>query len=159
MQFEREILSMKFLTEEMWPLLERHYKEVSAFQDIPLKPDFEKYILMEKAGTLRVFTCRDNSQTADDEPGHLIGYAVYFVHPNIHYSTSLQAVQDVLYMERSKRGMGAGKDFIDWCDQVLRRENVQVVYHHVKCKIDFGPLLESLGYKQVEKIYARRLDG
>lgn len=151
MRFERKVLTEEFLTGQMWPLLERHWKEVSAFLDIPLKPDFAKYVLMEQAGTVRNFIA-----TLE---GQLIGYAVFFVHPNIHYSTSLQAVQDVIYLEKSERGLGIGKSFIGWCDEQLRAEGVQVVYHHVKDKLNFGPMLETLGYKRIEAVYGRRLDG
>lgn len=154
MLFEREVISEAFLTKQMWPLLERHYKEISAFQDIALKPAFEKYLLMERAGSLRCFVTLDET----DEMA-LVGYAVFFVNHNLHYSDSLQAVQDVLYLERSERGKGAGKTFVSWCDDELRREGVQVVYHHVKTKFNFGPMLETIGYKHIENIYGRRLDG
>lgn len=156
MLFERQILSVDFLKNSMWPLLERHYKEISAFQDIPLEPDFEKYVAMERAGTLRCFVARGFNEQNEL---CLLGYSVYFVNINIHYSSSKQAVQDVLYMEQSKRGLGAGKGLIAYCDEELRKEGVQVVYHHVKTKFNFGPLLESLGYKHIENIYGRRLDG
>lgn len=154
MLFEREPLTSEFLLKEMWPLLERHYKEISAFQDIPLKPDFEKYLLMEQAGSIRCFVARD-----DEDGMKLIGYAVFFVHKNIHYSTSLQAVQDVLYLEKSSRGAGTGQLFVDWCDSQLRQEKIEIVYHHVKTKFNFGPMLEKLGYKHIENIYARDLRG
>lgn len=149
-QFERKPVDHDFVTKEMWPLLERHWREISAFQDIPLKPDIEKYVAMEQAGNLRCFTVR-----VDDA---LIGYAVFFVHMNLHYSTSLQAVQDVLYLEKSSRGAGVGREFISWCDDQLKAESVQVVYHHVKEKLNFGPLLQGLGYKRIEALWARRLD-
>lgn len=150
MQFKREVISMPFLKNEMMPILERHYVEISANLDIALEPDFEKYIAIENAGTLRCYTARDGED--------LVGYAVFFVTRNFHYSSSLQAVQDVIYLEKSKRGVGFGKGFIDWCDSQLRDEGVQVVYHHVKQKHNFGPMLESLSYKLVDLIYARRLD-
>lgn len=150
MQFERKVLDPAFLT-EMWPLLERHYKEIAVDQDIPLKPDFDRYLGMEQTGFVRCFTARDPD-------GSLVGYAVFFVHPNLHYSTSLWAVQDVLFLERTLRGLGCGKDFIAWCDQQLKTEGVQKVVHHVKDFADFSPLLIKLGYKRLETIWGRRLD-
>lgn len=149
MQFDRQILSASFLTDVMWPLLERHYKEISAFQDIPLKPNFEKYLLMEKAGCLRCFTARHN--------GELVGYQVFFVNFNLHYSTSYQAVQDVLFIEKTKRGMGMGEAFMDWCDHELAKIGVELVYQHEKLAHPFGKLLKNLGYKQVENIHVRDL--
>jgi hypothetical protein len=100
-------------------------------------------------GTLRTFTARD----AD---GVLTGYCVFFVRHNIHYASSLQASQDVIYIDPERRGFGA--EFILWCDQQLKEEGVQAVYHHVKQAHNFGPLLERFGYECVDLIYARRLD-
>lgn len=156
MLFERQKVTMEFMEKQMWPLLERHYVEISAYQDIELKPDFKKYLGMDEAGTLRVYVARDLNQATGEL--ELVGYAVFFVHLNLHYSDSFQAVQDVLYLERSQRGKGIGGKFLDWCDSQLRNDGVQVVYHHVKTKFNFGLLLESLGYKHIENIYGRRLD-
>lgn len=150
MLFARETVCAEFL-EEMRPLLERHYHEIAHYQDIKLEPNFAKYIDMDRAGNLRVFTARD-------EERKLIGYGVFFVTHNMHYQGSLQASQDIIFIEKSTRGRGMGRDFINWCDFQLRNEGVQVVYHHVKQKHNFGPMLETLGYQLVDLIYGRRLD-
>ena len=57
MLFKRE-LGVPVLFEEMMPLLTAHYKEIAQYLDIPLNPNFEKYALMELAGTLRIYTAR-----------------------------------------------------------------------------------------------------
>jgi len=147
MKFQREPLCDVF--EEMLPLCELHYKEIAHFKDIPLNPSKEQYLKIEDSGALRVFTARDESN-------EIVGYGVYFVKHNIRYPSSLQAVQDVLFIHPKKRGFGM--KFIAWCDEQLRNEGVQVVYHHVKANRNFGPLLERLDYTLVDLIYARRLD-
>lgn len=135
---------------EMMPLLERHFEEISANQDIPLEVDRDGYQKLQDLGTLRIFTAR--------KQGQLIGYSVYFIHHNLHYKSSLQAVQDVLFIDKEHRKGTVGGHLIKWCDNQLRSEGVQVVYHHVKAAHNFGPLLERIGYKLVDLIYARRLD-
>lgn len=145
---KREI-ACRDLFVEISPLLETHFQEIARYKDIELDPDFVGYDLMEARGSLRVFTARL-------EDGRLIGYAIYFVSPNLHYRKSLQAVQDVLFIHPAHRGCGAR--LIRDADRELAKEGVQLVYHHVKCAHDFGPLLERMGYEQVEKIFARRLD-
>jgi len=146
MRFSRESLKTY---DEAYPLIIEHYKEISNFHDIKLDPDFEIYKAVEDAGTLRVFTARDDS-------GTLIGYAVFIVKSNIHYKSSLQATQDVIFIKKKNRG--TGMKFISWCDEQLKSEGVQVVYHHVKVKQNFGPALERLGYELIDLIYGRRLD-
>lgn len=136
--------------EEMIPLLEAHFHEIAHFKDIPFNPDRELYEAMEEQGCLRVFTARND--------GVLIGYAVYVVRHNGHYKSSLQAVQDVLFLLPEYRKARLGAELISVCDNVLRAEGVQVVYQHVKLAHNFGPLLEKLGYEVIEHIYGKRLD-
>jgi GNAT superfamily N-acetyltransferase len=151
MNFARETASEDFFSEIM-PLLELHFHEIAHYQDIQLKPNFQRYLDLDRAGALRIFTARD-------EFNKLVGYAVFFVQPALHYMDSLQAGQDVIYLERSKRGAGIGKDFVKWCDDELRLDGCQVVYHHVKIQHRaLGGLLESIGYRPVDTIMARRLD-
>lgn len=135
---------------EIEPLLQMHFAEIAHYQDIPLDPDMDLYRGVEKAGGLRIFTARDE--------GRLVGYGVFFVRRAAHYRSSLQAVQDILFVLPEKRGSTVGPRLITHCDNALRTEGVQVVYHHVKEAHDFGSLLKRLGYQLVDHIYARRLD-
>lgn len=151
MEFQRESITTK-LIDEMRPLLQSHFVEIAHYQDIPLDPDFSTYRSAEVAGLLRVFTARM------PETYELIGYAIFFVRFNLHYQASLQAVQDVLFLHPIVRGKMLGAKFISWCDEKLKAEGVQIVYHHVKSDHNFGPLLERMGYELVDYIYGRRLD-
>lgn len=148
MKFKREIAS-ESLFEELRPLLFAHWREIAHYQDIELKPDWSTYLKVEEMGCLRVFTARDDQEK-------LIGYAVFMVRPNLHYSDSIQACQDILYVDKERRGFGA--KFIAWCDRALQAEGVQAVYHHVKREHNFGSLLERMGYQLVDLIYSKRLD-
>ena len=136
--------------DEMMPLLHAHYDEIAHYKDIPLDPDRQAYEHAEDAGFLRVFTARRD--------GVLIGYSIYFVRFNIHYKSSFQAVQDILFLLPQYRHSRVGLRLISYCDEELKAEKVQVVYHHVKQEHNFGPLLEHLGYKLIDLIYGKRLD-
>ena len=142
-------MTAEFLDEGL-PLFVRHFRDVGHYQDIALAPDRETYIKLEQVGLLRVYTAR--------AAGDLIGYAIFFVKPNIHYRHSLQAQQDVIYIQPESRGFGA--DFIAWCDEQLKADGCQVVTHHVKAKpeLNFSPLLEAQGYELIDLIYGKRLD-
>lgn len=166
---------------ELEPLLIEHWREIAHYQDIPLAPDVGVYHAAEASGVLRVFTVRypglkwrpfldpdqrsaaqihaetNAMRKAGIAPDSLAGYAIFFVRPNPHYSGSVQAVQDVVFLNPSIRG-GNGYRFIAWCDEQLRAEGVQAVYHHVKVSHDFGPMLQRQGYELVDLIYAKRLD-
>ncbi len=150
MRFQQE--SYADLIEEMRPLVEAHYDELALDKDIPLEPDHDKYSVLNEMGVIQVFTARDDKD-------NLVGYALYMVAPNLHYKSSLQANQDVLFVHKDFRRGGFGSDFIDWCDETLKTMGVQKTYHHVKPNIcDFGPLLVKKGYKMCDVIYSKRLD-
>lgn len=137
------------LLAELTPLLERHWREIAHYLDIPLAVDAAVYHAADAAGALRIVTVR--------EDGALIGYAAYFVRPHAHYATSVQAVQDVVYVDPRHRG-GLGARLLRAADDVLRAEGVQVVHQHVKLAHNWGALLERMGYEAVETIYSKRLD-
>lgn len=141
--------SIRTVLPEMEPLLKRHWKEIAHYKDIPLEPDYDLYFKMEDQGFIKIFTVRNDANT-------LVGYAAYFIKANIHYKSSKQAVEDVIFIDKEARG--EGHKFIDWCDQELKEIGVQLVHHHVKVAHNFGPTLERLGYEHVEHIYSRRLN-
>lgn len=142
------IESFAEVREEIKPLLAAHWKEVAHYPDIELDVDWTRYAMLADAGLLRIFTVRSQ--------GGLVGYAVFVVQTNMHYSQSLQAMQDVLFISEQHRGFG--RKFIEWCDDHLRDLGVQAVYHHVKAAHNFGPMLERMGYELIDRIYGRRLD-
>lgn len=137
------------IIDEVQPLLAEHYDEIAHFKDIPLKPDFHRYQILENGGNLKIYTARDDAKK-------LIGYAIYIVNKNLHYSDSLQAVQDILFIRKGNRGTGGR--LIKFADAELRKIGVQPIYQHVKLKQNFGKLLERMGYEAVEIIYVKRLD-
>lgn len=134
--------------DEILPILKEHYLEIAHYKDIKFEPDIAEYYRFESSGNLKIYTVRK-----DDE---LIGYGIYIIKKHLHYKSSLTAGQDVIYIQKEHRGFG--KEFINWCDNQLKNLGVQVVYQHVKEIYDFGPMLEKLGYKLIDKIYGRRLD-
>lgn len=140
----------KNLIQEMLPIFADHFEQIAHYKDIKLDPDFEVYANCWNAGMLRIFTARNE--------GELCGYAVFFVRSNPHYKASIQATQDILFLTKAMRTGLTGFKFIKWCDDQLREDGVQAVYHHVKVARDFGKVLERIGYKLVDLIYSRRLD-
>lgn len=134
------------------PLFEEHYKEIAAYQDIPLDPAYGNYTLLADAGKLLVLTATLN--------GELVGYVVYVIDYATHYQGSLQAVQDILFVKKDKRKsvLGCGYLLLKKSETVLKEMGVQVVYQHVKVAHDYSPFLDKLGYEKVETIHQKRLN-
>lgn len=146
MTFQEE--KLKNCLDEAKPLLYAHYKEIAHYQDIEFNPDYEMYLKMDEAGIIKSYSVREN--------GVMIGYAVFFIKRNLHYKKSIQAQQDIVFIKSDKRGCGLF--FIKWCDEQLKREGIQVVYHHIKAAHNFGKALERIGYELQDLIYSKRLD-
>lgn len=147
--FARESLAT-FLDEAL-PLLYDHWREIAKYQDIELKPNLPFYYRSEEAGCLRVHVLRVN--------GALVGYGVYIVGPNPHYSDSLQAVQDILFVRKDHRLGRLGIKLIEFSEQLLREEGVQVIHQHAKLEHPaLAQILQRRGYTAVDVIYSKRLD-
>ena len=136
--------------DDIKPLLIAHYREIAHFQDIPLDPDYTRYLEMDLKGLLRIYTVRDHEL--------LVGYALYFVMPALHYRGSLQAFQDILFIHPDYRKGRSGMALLKFSHEALKSDGVQVVRQHVKAAHNFGPLLERLGYELEDLIYTKRLD-
>lgn len=136
--------------EEIAPLLEQHWREIAHYPDIPMRCDYATYLEMEARGQLRIYTVRNPA---------LIGYGIFVVRHSLHYADSLQAVQDVIYLDPEHRLGRVGMRFVAWCEQQLKCEGVQVIVHHVKQKHPaLGRILEHQGYQIMDVLYTKRLD-
>lgn len=146
--YQEEIVT-DHLINEIDPLINSHYDEISLFKDIELDPDYNKYKLLSQISKLKIYTARDD--------GELIGYAIYMVDYNIHYKKSLQAVQDILYMRPDKRKGRIGIKLIEFSEVKLKSLGVELIHQHIKVDHDFSPVLEKRDYKWAEKILVKRI--
>lgn len=146
--YAREPLSPE-LVSEMVPLIVRHFVEVAHFKDIKVEPDFDRYMAVEAAGLLRIYTAREH--------GQLIGYSVFVVTQHPHFRGVLQANEELLFLDPDHRRGAAGSYFIKFCDEQLAAEGVNVIYHTVSPARDYSPILLSRGYSLCDHVYARRL--
>ncbi len=145
--FARESLTPE-LVAEVTPLLMAHYTEVANYQDIPLRPRWEQYFTLQELGALLVYTSR--------QAGRLIGYNAFLKDRHLHYGTSMQAANDVIFIDPRQRGFG--RKFIAWCVEQLRAAGAQVNSYHVKLSLDWGHILAEQGFEPVETVWVKRLD-
>lgn len=146
--FAREVF-VPSLAEEMVPLFVKHFGEIARFKDIPLKPNLAQYYALENAGCLRVYTARHD--------GCLVGYSVFTLARHPHFADSLQANEELLYLEPNERKGRVGVQFIDFCDSQLAADGAEVIYHSVRTNYDYSELLRRRGYELVDWLYARRI--
>lgn len=145
--FQREVMT-DALIDEALPLVQAHHQEVMPYPDVTVNIDKDKYRAMEQAGCLRCYTVR--------EKGELIGYANFFITDHPHYSHTIQALCDVVYIKPSYRNTGI--QFIRWCDLQLSLEDIQEIHYTVQKRFDYSQLLTRMGYELNSYTFTRQLN-
>lgn len=132
---------------EMYPLLEKHYDEISTHkaQGVPLAPQADEYARREECGQLMMVIGR--------ESGKLVAYLVAFIGPGLHYQTCLTCIVDIFYVESNARGLMKGKMMFEFAKNECRRRGVRRFAAGSKLAFDCGPLLQHIGLGPVETIY------
>jgi hypothetical protein len=151
--------SFRPLIDELHGIIEIHWEEVALDREaIPLNPWWDKYLRLELEGILHVLTVRDS--------GRLVGYYFGLVCPHLHYAQSITGHTDIFYLDPEYRtGYTGIKLFIE-AEKMLRRLNVQKMYiankvhstvHGRKQTLDMEPMFTRLGFRFIEKHYAKLL--
>lgn len=145
MNFGQE--SLRYIFHDLQPLLRDHYAELTLNKDkVRLDPDWAQYDALEAADKLRIYTARDL--------GELVGYAFFFVTPHIHYRKLTVATNDVLFLKSEYRKGMTGIRFLKYCEQELFKCADKVTWH-VKAAVDFGPILQRMGYSHEDTIMGK----
>lgn len=135
---------------EMVPLWNRHWREVALnHADVPLDVDHERYDSLADAGALHVLTVRRD--------GKLIGYHIAIVSGHLHYRSTLHGITDVYWIApECRHGVTAVRMF-QAVERELRKLGVRKLFTATKLHLDQGKLFEHLGFKPVERLYAKIL--
>lgn len=134
--------------DEIRGLLRLHWEEIALDKSaIQLAPRWEEYETLARSGILQTITVRD--------AGMLVGYAAFFVTPHLHYRDSLTAVSDIFFIKKEYRQGLTGVRLFKVAEHELRKLGVQKMYVSCKLHLDLGPIFERLGFKPIERTYAK----
>jgi hypothetical protein len=140
------------LVQEMRPMWDAYQEEVFGEEFVP-DPNLTMYSQSQKNATLRIFTARVGSKWEST----LVGFQVVFVMNHPHRKYSLEACQDILYLDPEVRKGLVGLKFLKWCDRELIREGVKKITHQCRAHKNLGRIFERMGYTLTEYSYARRI--
>ena len=135
--------------DEVFGLLDAHYKELSVMQEYPLNPDFEIYRAHDAKGTAKVILCKD-----DDK---VVGYIVFFVGKHLHYTDCLIAVEDIYFLLPEYRKGRTGLKMFMFAEKYLQSIGVNMIKYSTKMHHDNSSLFEYLGFKNTEKVYTKMI--
>ncbi len=129
---------------EILPLYERHYQEIAENKDsVPLDPDYERYLAMDKSGMLLVVTVRD-----DDK---LVGYFKVIIVSLLHYRSTLSAETDIFFIDKEYRGDGTGTKLFRFVIEEVEKRGAKCFYSGYKIKHGHEKLFKSLGFVDIER--------
>lgn len=135
---------------EIEPLLKMHFDEVSPDKEaMPLKVNWQQYLLMNLSGRLAFFTAREGTELA--------GYAAFFLYDHPHHAGIEVAQNDVVFLHPKHRKGGAGYRLLKFCEEQLKQRGVRQMIVGVTPARDFSPLLYRMGYKDEEKLVSKIL--
>jgi len=138
----------KGLVGELDPLFKGLYSEI-AHNDSSRSYNPAPYFQLDSVGALRIFTAR--------YPEGMVGFSIFFVGPNHQDGNRIEAKQDLFYLKQENRVGMLGFRFLSWCDEQLANDGATTIYFHTSTKLNYGKLLEKLGYYQHQIVYARRI--
>lgn len=124
---------------------------------VPLVVDWPRYRRMERDGVYKAI--------AAVKAGVLIGYNAFFVEPTPHHSTTLVAMNDVLFLHPDYRHGMEGVLLVSRSEKMLVEElGVKKISYGSKPYLDLGSrrggatladLLRKLGYQDAETVHAK----
>lgn len=138
------------IIDEMSLLYQAHYDEIAVNQDvIPLAPDYALYQQLDAQGQTEVVTVRDD--------GFIVGYAMGFCKPHLHYSQSLHFLMDIFYLKPEYRKGFVGIKLFQKLEEVLKARGVVKILLATKCHLDRSRMFEWLGYQKQEVVFQKVL--
>jgi hypothetical protein len=145
--FAKELLCE--VVQEVQPLLERHYEELTRNKDVvKLDPAWDEYAALERAGRFVIFTARDD--------GRLLAYNAFFLGPHLHYKSLVVGQNDVLWIEHEYRKGITPIRFLKYSHTELKSHGAQKIVYHCKDN-NLAPILRLLGFSDEEMMVGKMI--
>jgi hypothetical protein len=135
--------------EELKAIYPEHYEELAVEKSVPLEPDYDTYLALEKLGKISLITCRKDSE--------LIGYVMFFINTHMHYKSCKVAHEDIYYLKKPYRKGRIGIKLFQYAEQAMREKKIDRIVFGTKVYLDNSKLFEYLGYRFYEKLYTKLL--
>ena len=146
-----EVEDFRDIKDELVPITQAHWEDVALNQDsVALNPDWGVYEYLQEHGNLQIVTARNDE-------GVMVGYVVYIISPWLHYRDHILADGDVFWLHPDYRKGLTGIKLLRAAEDFLKQYGVDFIINKVKLHKDIGPLFERMGFKPIERVYAKRI--
>jgi GNAT superfamily N-acetyltransferase len=134
--------------EHNFNLIHDHWKEVTN-DNRELRPYWDAFHALEDAKMLRCYAAKTEHR--------IVGYTVFIIQRDMHAADTMVGYNDAVYLSREFRRNSLGVKFLQYCEDELRKEGMDVVMWHVKPSVDYSGTLERMGYDKFSTLYAKRV--
>lgn len=122
--------------EELWPLLEKHWDELTTVKDLMIpKPNMEQYKAHEAAGSLMVFFLMDGEK--------IVGYSVSFLYHPMHWADLLVCHNDLLFVDPEYRNTTWSARMIIKTEVEAKKRGAPLMFWHGKPGTPFAKLMDA----------------
>jgi len=135
---------------ELKVIIPDHYSELALdHKEIPLDPDWDRYVKTEQSGSLHFFTMRLGNT--------LIGYIISLIGGHLHYKSTYHAVVDIYYVMPQYRRGGLGREFFTLWEKSLQDIGVKKIITGTKNHSSHIEFFQHLGYRQSDQLMIKLL--
>lgn len=92
-----------------------------------------------------------------EDAGKVIGYAMWFITPDLHALNNIVGVNDALYISKEYRNRGIGAGLLAYSEKELKAMDIDGIKISMKVYAPFSELVESLGYTLTEYSYMKSI--
>lgn len=141
---------------EIKPLLPDHWRELALDQEkVPLDPMYERYLDLERQGSLLFVTIREN--------GHLMGYFLGLIAPSLHYRECLTLTMDIFWLHPDIRDGDSltaidaemiSMELFETVGKESKRRGVKRAIYGSKLHKDTAALFQALGAIEIERYWS-----
>lgn len=144
---EQKIMDDIYFFEE---LFKEHWEEVAKNKKLMiLKPDYEKYKMLESCGIMKTIVAYDGDV--------VVGYSVNFIQPHLHYSDVVSCFNDIVFLSKEKRNSPLGLKLIRETERAAKRWGAHMMLWHVKEGTSIDKILPRIGYGIQDIVYSKTL--
>lgn len=135
------------VVEELRPLFTVHHAEIGLYQSrMPLSPQWWEYARLARLGQMLAVTARLG--------GTPIGYCILIVGVGMHYSTTLTARMDAIWVDPHYRTGSVGRRLLDATKAELERRGVRLWWMGSKDHKPIEALYRRMGFEKQESFYS-----
>lgn len=148
-----QVESFRRAIPELEKIFKTHWEELALYRDrMPLSPQWDEYCRREDADTLFLTTVRKD--------GEIVAYYITQVTRGFHYSETLTAHMDIVYVVPEYRGRGISLPLFRAVERELRRRGVKLWYSGYKSHNPLGldKLLDKMNFTPADVYCAKWLD-